>query len=119
MAHVVQSIEIGRSAADAYEEWTEYEAVRPFLAALRRIRKDGASLDWRGEVLTVAPLQEAALVSLRMEYDALGASADVRRSLAEIAHRLRTELERFKAFAEARGAGAGTGWPAAGATSYA
>ena len=114
MAHVEQSIGLGVSAVDAYQEWIKYEGQRPFVDALRRIRREGVRLDWRGEVLTIAPVDDAALVSLRIDYDALGGRDDIRRSLAVVARRIRDELARFKAFAEAREAGAGAGWAVTG-----
>jgi hypothetical protein len=99
--HVVESIEVGRIAAAAFEKWMEFEGFEPFLDALKRIRMEGARLDWRAEVLTVVPLDDTALVRLRIDYDALGASEDVRRALGAVSRRLQNELARFKAFSEA------------------
>lgn len=110
MAHVQEWIEVGRAAAETYDQWTEFEELRPFLDALRRIREANASLDWRAEVLTVAPRDDVSLLSVRIEYDALGAKDDIRRTLGEVATRLRSELARFKAFAEAGLEVEGHGW---------
>lgn len=110
MAHVQEWIEVGRAAAETYDQWTEFEELRPFLDALRRIREANASLDWRAEVLTVAPLDDVSLLSVRIEYDALGAKDDIRRTLGEVSTQLRSELARFKAFAEAGVQAEGRGW---------
>lgn len=107
MAHIEKSVEIGKPVGAVYQRWAELEEFPRFLEGLKEVGAADAHLRWRGEVLTFAPKGSGTRVTLRIDYDAVGAGAGA--VLHYVSQRLEHDLELFRGFAEDAGT-AGALW---------
>ena len=98
MAYIEKSVEIGKPVAAVYRHWAECEEFPRFLDGLKELGVSDAHLRWRAEVLTFAPRGKGTRVTLRIDYDAIG--ANVERALQSVSRRLQRDLELFRSFAE-------------------
>lgn len=98
MAHIEKFVEIGKPVAAVYQQWAECEDYPRFLEGLKEIGLAEAQLRWRAEILTFAPKGTGTRVTLRIDYDAIGAG--VERALQFVARRLQRDLDLFQRLAE-------------------
>ncbi len=101
MAHIEKTVEIGRPVAAVYRHWAECEEFPRFLDGLKEMGLAETHLRWRAEVLTFAPKGKGTRLTLRIDYDAIG--ANVERALESVSRRVQRDLELFRSFAEGSG----------------
>jgi uncharacterized membrane protein len=98
VAHIEKSIEVRKPVGAVYQDWTEFEEFPRFLEGLKEVGLAGTQLHWRAEVLTFAPKGSGTRLTVRIDYDAIG--AEIGDVLGLVSRRLQRDLEAFKTSVE-------------------